>query len=39
MHFARANGLVSLSSLGAYLILCSNELLILYYLVLNNVIW
>jgi hypothetical protein len=39
MHFARANGPVALSSLGAYLILCSNELIILYYLVSNNVIW
>jgi hypothetical protein len=38
MHFARANGPVALSSLGAYLMLCSNELLILYYLVSNNVI-
>jgi hypothetical protein len=35
MHFARANGPVALSSLGAYLMLCSNELLILYYLVSN----
>ena len=39
MHFARANGPVALSSLGAYLMLCSNELLILYYLVSNNIIW
>jgi hypothetical protein len=39
MHFARANGPVALSSLGAYLMLFSNELLILYNLVSNNVIW
>jgi hypothetical protein len=39
MHFAMANGPVALSSLGAYLMSCSNELLILYYLLSNNVIW
>jgi hypothetical protein len=39
MHFARANGPVALGSLGAYMMLCSNELLILYYLVSNYVIW
>jgi hypothetical protein len=33
IHFVRANGPVALSSLGAYLMLCSNKLLILYYLV------
>jgi hypothetical protein len=37
--FRKANGPVALSSLGAYLILCSIEFLILYYLVSNNVIW
>ena len=37
--FRKANGPVALSSLGAYLILCSIEFVILYYLVSNNVIW
>jgi hypothetical protein len=36
MVFARANGPVALSSLGAYMMLCSNELLIMYYLASNN---
>jgi hypothetical protein len=38
MLFARANGPVALSSLGDYMMLCSNKLLIMYYLVSNNVI-
>jgi hypothetical protein len=36
MLFARANGPVALSSLGAYMLLCSNKLLIMYYLAANN---
>jgi hypothetical protein len=36
MLFARANGPVALSSLGAYMMLCSNKLLIMYYLPSNN---
>jgi hypothetical protein len=36
MLFARANGPVALSSLGAYMLLCSNKLLITYYLPANN---
>jgi hypothetical protein len=39
MDFARANGPVALSSLGVYLMLCSNELIIRYYVVSNNDIW
>jgi hypothetical protein len=38
MLFARANGPVALNSQGAYMMLCSNELLIMYYSVSNNVI-
>jgi hypothetical protein len=37
MLFVRVNGLVALNSLGAYVMLCSNEILIMYYLVSNNV--
>jgi hypothetical protein len=35
MLFARANGPVALNSLGAYMLLCSNKLLIMYYLAAN----
>jgi hypothetical protein len=37
--FRRENGPVALSSLCAYLMLCSNELIIWYYVVLNNAIY
>jgi hypothetical protein len=36
MLFARANGLIACSSLGAYMMLCSNKLIIMYYLPSNN---
>jgi hypothetical protein len=35
MLFARANGPVALSSLGGYMMLCSNKLLIMCYLPSN----